>query len=73
MPPGFKGPAVFLPGEPQADTASVAKLQQVVERYQKFAGPLCPSPMAGKLTRDEWTRLHLVHAAHHLSFLRPRP
>ena len=32
-----------------------------------------PSPFFGRLTPDQWRQLHLIHTAHHLSFLVPTP
>jgi hypothetical protein len=52
--------------------AAVARLRATVARMTAHAGPLKPSPLFGDVTRDEWVRLNLVHAAHHLSFLVPR-
>ena len=33
--------------------------------------PPAPHPFFGPLTRAEWTRLHCIHCAHHLSFALP--
>jgi hypothetical protein len=52
--------------------AAVAKLREAVARFQAHAGPVYPSPLFGAMTKDEATRVQLVHAAHHLSFLVPR-
>jgi hypothetical protein len=52
--------------------AAVAKLRETVARFQAHAGDFHPSPLFGRMTRDEWVRLNLAHAAHHLSFLVPR-
>jgi hypothetical protein len=74
MPPGFKLPAsgqkTMVPPatstEEGADElrAAIARLQQESTR--------APHPMLGNLTRDEWDRVHLSHAALHLSFLVPQ-
>jgi hypothetical protein len=37
----------------------------------KASAVRAPSPFLGKLTMDEWTRLHCRHAELHLSFLVP--
>ena len=70
MATGVKVPKVFLPGEPTDDVASVESFLELVRRYQYHTGPMAPSPLSGKLSRQEWDQLHLIHAAHHLSFLR---
>ena len=72
MPTG--GPTVpeSVPDEGGDPAAAVATLRETVERAKAHAGPLHPSPLYGSLTKDEWVRLNLIHAAHHLSFLVPR-
>ena len=37
------------------------------------AKELQPSALFGALTVDQWKELHLQHAAHHLSFIIPKP
>lgn len=72
MPTG--GPTVpeSVPDEGGDPAAAVAKLRETVERAKAHGGPIHPSPLFGGLTKDEWVRLNLVHAAHHLSFLVPK-
>lgn len=44
-----------------------ARLRKAIARFHtKQPGP---NPIFGPLTRDEWTRIHLNHAALHLGFL----
>jgi Protein of unknown function (DUF1569) len=54
------------------ETAAVAKLKEMIERFKSHTGEIHPSPLFGKMSRDELTRLHLIHCAHHLSFLAPK-
>ena len=61
-----------IPAPGGDEPAAVAQLRVVVERFAKHDGPFHPSPLFGPMTRDEWTRLNLAHAAHHLSFLVPK-
>jgi hypothetical protein len=68
---GVKVPKRFLPCDVTPDAAAVEKFIALVERYKNKAEPMQPSPFFGPLTKDEWTRLHLIHCAHHLSFLTP--
>ena len=73
MQPGFKLP-------PHAETALVAgatsteeglaALRAAIARLEREA-PRAAHPLLGALTPDEWLRLHLTHAALHMSFLRP--
>jgi hypothetical protein len=55
------------------ETAAVERLRQTVARFKAHTGPLHPSPLFGPLDKEAATRLQLVHCAHHLSFLVPRP
>lgn len=48
------------------------RLRDAAARFAAFAGPIRPSPLFGRMTKDEATQLQLVHCAHHLSFLVPR-
>jgi hypothetical protein len=59
-----------LPGGDEA--AAVARFKQTIERLQSHSGELKASPFFGYLTPQEWRELHLIHCAHHFSFLRPK-
>jgi hypothetical protein len=73
MSPGFKLPKDveigFFP--------RVSSPQEALERLRTAVGRLqnermtARHPILGKLTHDEWTRLHLRHAELHLSFAVP--
>jgi hypothetical protein len=68
---GVKVPQSFLPGDPRDDARSVDELLALIDRFRDHPGDYHPSPLFGHLTRQQWTELHLIHAAHHLSFLTP--
>jgi hypothetical protein len=53
------------------EEAAVEKLKAAVRRFRAHAGEYYPSPIFGRMSRDEWTRLVLLHCAHHLSYLIP--
>jgi hypothetical protein len=73
MPPGFQLPAaaarVLVPG-PTTTEEGLAALRAAVARQQRES-KRAPNPVLGVLTNAEWTRLHLIHAALHMSFLVP--
>ncbi|MGO8748668.1 MAG: DUF1569 domain-containing protein [Thermoguttaceae bacterium] len=75
MPPGFKLPkdveAGFFPAAVSAQEA-LDGLRTAVGRLQKEK-MTARHPILGKLTHEEWTRLHLLHAELHLSFAVPGP
>jgi hypothetical protein len=54
------------------DRAGVDDFRRAVGRWQAYTGPLADEPLVGPMTRDDWERLHLIHAARHLSFLVPK-
>ena len=51
---------------------AVARLREAVARFQAHTGDYLPSPLFGRLTREEARSIQLRHAAHHLSFLVPK-
>lgn len=51
------------------ETHQVAEAIRLLDRLANHSGELHDSPLLGRLTPDDWRRLHLIHAAHHLSFL----
>jgi hypothetical protein len=71
MPPGFKLPedaANKLVPAPTSAEDGLAELRRAVARQEQESSR-APSPFLGVLTNDEWTQLHLNHAALHMSFL----
>lgn len=56
----------------QDESSAVLNLKNELLRMKTFAGPMHPSPLRGLLSKDEWVQTHLVHCAHHLSFLVPK-
>ena len=61
---------VFSPGDDEAK--AVADLVEQVNRWKNYTGPTHPSPLRGSLSAADWIETHLVHCAHHLSFLVPK-
>ncbi|MBX9585088.1 MAG: DUF1569 domain-containing protein [Gemmataceae bacterium] len=62
--------SVSAPGGDPA--AAVERLREAAKRFEGHAGEYLPSPLFGKLTRDEARTVQLRHCAHHLSFLVPK-
>lgn len=74
MKPGLRTVPDSLISTERSDAAEDALLEDCLlwlERLSENEEPLHVSPLAGKLTNEEWRRLHCVHAAHHLGFLVP--
>jgi hypothetical protein len=59
-----------LPGT--NEEAAIARFRAAVQRLLAHPGEMHDSPFFGYLTPEEWRRLHLIHSAHHLGFLKPR-
>lgn len=55
--------------DPAAEAAAVDRLARAVERFLQHEGEYAASPLFGRLTREEYRRLHALHCAHHLGFL----
>lgn len=71
MDEGIKLPENALP-KPGLDARAEAEaLRATIGIFKAHAGPFVDHPMFGPLTRDEWMRLHMIHCAHHLSFVWP--
>jgi hypothetical protein len=64
-------PASVFPAGGDAGPA-VETYRKTVERWKGHTGTLYPSPLFGAQPREQWDRMQLVHAAHHLSFLIPK-
>ncbi len=50
---------------------AIQALTSAIDRYQKYQGFLHPHPLFGKMSRENWDRIHCIHSAHHLSLLLP--
>lgn len=70
---GIKVPERYLPAPGLDDRAEVEALRASLRLYSESNGPFAQHPFFGELTRDDWHRLHCIHAAHHLGFLLPEP
>jgi hypothetical protein len=70
MPPGFNGPKEFMP--PATSTEEGLKFFRETARRFQSETQRHPSAFLGKLTNEEWTKLHCRHAELHLSFLMPK-
>ncbi len=73
---GFRLPAKaatqLVPPPTTGQEEGLLNLRQAIHRLQTEE-KRAPNPVLGKLTREEWDRLHCRHAELHLSFLVPIP
>jgi len=72
MPEGFKAPKAFMPSDDGDETSTVQAFKVQLDRVRDHKGEFQPNPFLGPMTPDEWRQFHLIHAAHHLSFLIPK-
>lgn len=63
---------VSVPAPGGDPATAVAAFRASAARFQAHTGPVHPSPLFGAMDRETLTRLHVIHAAHHLSFLVPK-
>jgi Protein of unknown function (DUF1569) len=71
IPTGTKIPQRFNPSPTLTDNLALPQLTTAIQRFENHTAPLAPHPFFGTLTPTQWRHLHLIHAAHHLSFLIP--
>lgn len=51
---------------------AIDELRRAVAAFKAHPGEYQVSPLFGAMSRDEMSRLQLIHCAHHLSFLIPK-
>ncbi|MGB7158710.1 MAG: DUF1569 domain-containing protein [Tepidisphaeraceae bacterium] len=74
MPGGFPTARAMVAEDDDIRPASAAVSHCIatIREVRDHAGAFHPSPLFGRLSPRQWRRMHLIHAAHHLSFLVPR-
>jgi hypothetical protein len=73
FPAGAKFPTKakkYLEPDPTDDAAGVSELRAAIARQQRETNR-ATSPFFGRMTLEEWTKLHMRHAELHLSFVVP--
>jgi Protein of unknown function (DUF1569) len=70
IPAGAHAPDPITPAK-ETPESTIDDFFTVLERLKNFTGKFAPNPMFGHLTHGQYLRLHLIHCAHHLGFLRP--
>ena len=72
MPAGSATVPESVPPAGEDGSAAVERLKAAIAGFKAHTGEYLPSPLFGKLTREEANQVQLRHDAHHLSFLVPR-
>ncbi len=70
--PGVPTAPQTVPASDYADEEGVEKLRGVVQSLDAFDGELHASPLFGEMDKATLLHVTLLHAAHHMSFLRPK-
>jgi hypothetical protein len=68
---GIKVQDVYLPKSDLDDRAEAEALRAALTFFSAHNATFAQHPFFGVLSRDDWTRLHGIHCAHHLSFVWP--
>jgi hypothetical protein len=72
FPEGMEAPLAVLQPKTGLDAETEADaLRGAIARFVSTTGPFPAHPILGPLSKDEWTRFHCLHCAHHLSFALP--
>lgn len=71
IPDGVKTPEPYVPKPGLDDRAEAEALRATLHLFAANTGPLAEHPFFGRLSPEDWTRLHCIHSAHHLSFVLP--
>ena len=61
----------MLPDREADERAEAERLRSALARLEMSEGPFASHPILGALSKDEWTRFHRIHCAHHLGFALP--
>ncbi|HZT79571.1 MAG TPA: DUF1569 domain-containing protein [Gemmataceae bacterium] len=72
MPAGIQIPERFRPAADVDEAAAVRAFHAALALVRDWPGEFVPHPILGRFTPAQWRQFHLIHAAHHLSFLVPR-
>lgn len=70
--PGIKAPGGFVVDPGTDETQAVDRFLQMIDRVKGHRGDFQIHPVFEKMSHEQWHQFHLIHAAHHLSFLVPK-
>src|SRR5689334_14715478 len=65
---GVKVPEVFLPKPGLEARPEAEALRAAVAKFQGHPGPYARHPFFEQMSREDCSRFHAIHCAHHLSF-----
>jgi hypothetical protein len=68
----FHAPKNLKPAADSSEPTSIAELTAAIARLQQLTGPNVETHPFGPIPANDVRGMTLLHAAHHLAFLRPR-
>jgi hypothetical protein len=68
----FRAPSALKPAEDISEPVAIDALKRAVLRLQKLSDPTVNTYPFGSLPSDDFHKMTLLHAAHHLAFLESR-
>lgn len=71
MKPGNLNPDAPKTREEGDAIAAAQRLRNAVTRFKSYEGPVAEHPFFGTLNKDDYFKLHSIHAAHHLGYAHP--
>ncbi len=71
IPSGFKTFPALEPRTDKSEDETIQWFKNIVEEVRQCK-TFHPSPLMGKMDRDTWIQIHLIHSGLHLSFLIPK-
>jgi hypothetical protein len=70
IPNGVQAPERVQP-PPDTPESAIDEFLEALVILKDFKGEFAPHRMLGSMDHDQFMRLHLIHCAHHISFLSP--
>ncbi|QDV80465.1 DUF1569 domain-containing protein [Botrimarina mediterranea] len=70
---GAPAPKPVLPAEARDDESAIDRCLATLAEARDRREPIPPYVLLDGLTLDDWKRLMVIHAQHHLRFLEPTP
>ena len=68
--PQIKAPERVVPPEQVGDEI-IEQFLATLERLKGFGGPFAPHRLFGEMPHEDYVRMHMIHASHHLGHLVP--
>lgn len=71
IPERVQVPKIYLPQDQKNAGSEAVALRKAIGRLLAYQGEFDEHPLLGRMSPVDWRQFHLIHCAHHLSFLWP--